>query len=69
MTILKEASKAFWHWLIGHPPKYPTERGEPQAFWIACQAPPTIINWFGRLFDFRKTGGPLRLRVAAITAI
>jgi hypothetical protein len=23
---------------------------------VACQAPPTIINWFGRLFHFRKTG-------------
>jgi hypothetical protein len=31
MTTIKEASTAFWHWLIGHQPKYPIERGEPQA--------------------------------------
>jgi len=30
MTIIKEASKAFWHWLIGRQPKYPIERAEPQ---------------------------------------
>jgi hypothetical protein len=30
MATKKKASTAFWHWLIGHQPKYPIERGEPQ---------------------------------------
>jgi hypothetical protein len=35
MTIIEEASTAFWylnevHRLIGRQPKYPIERGEPQ---------------------------------------
>jgi hypothetical protein len=30
MTLIREASTAFWYWLIGHQPKYPIELGEPQ---------------------------------------
>jgi hypothetical protein len=29
MTATKEAETACWHWLIGHQPKSPIERGEP----------------------------------------
>ena len=30
MTLIRESSTAFWHWLIGHQPKYSIARGGPQ---------------------------------------
>jgi len=56
MTTIKEASTAFWYPNeVRHQPKYPIERAEPQDILGSSQGSPTIINWHGRLFHFRKT--------------